>query len=116
MEELRKDPFGGQCLSAYLTVQTFMAGGENTEQGRTGFPPEISSLNDKDNGSDLGPSPGFATLLRLTPLISVETVMTAAPESPAKDEICSALQDVVRTWADVMMEMSNGRLQPWPCL
>lgn len=61
----------------------------------------------------MGPSPGFATLLRLTLLTSVETAMTAAPESPAKDEICSALQHAVRTWADVMMEMGNGRLQPW---
>lgn len=104
------------CLVLNLTVQTFMAGGENIEHGRTGVSPEISSLSDKDNGSDLGPSPGFATLRRLSLLTSVETAMTAASDSPAKGEICSGLQDIVRTWADVTMEMGNERLWPWLCL
>lgn len=83
---------------------------------RTGVSPEISSLSDKDNGSDLGPSSGFATLRRLSLLTSVGTAMTAASDSPAKGEICSGLQDVVRTWADVTMEMGNERLRPWLCL
>lgn len=54
-----------------LTVQTSTAGEKKKkEQGRTDVFPEISSVNDKDNGSDLGLSSGFATLLRLTLLTS----------------------------------------------
>ena len=93
-----------------------MAGGENIEHRKIGVSREMSSLSDKDNGSDLSPSPGFAALQRLSLLTSVGTAMTAASDSPAKGEICSGLQDVVRTWADVTMEMGNGRLRPRLCL
>lgn len=74
MEELKEDPVGGQCLSAQsstLQCRSSWLVEKKTEQGRTGVSPEISSLNDKDNGSDLGPSPGTATLLRLPFLTSM---------------------------------------------